>query len=476
MSMKFFPQRFGIDVRQDLLVLTLLQKSFKGIKVVDCGLHPLPPEEQKEEREAQIINFIHGFILKHHIPKNPISLSIPREKVLVRFLRLPVATREDLRKVLEYATSKYTPFEKEEVYFDYCLLGEEREWLSLVAIYAKRSDIDPYLSLLKKIGIKPGSIQPLSTAAIHLFLYHQRMREGEISILIDLDESYFEMNLLEGMDWKESLLIPMASEDRTSAILGTLKRLGMEPSSLGKTTLFLYGLDMDETVLSSLKGLDGFKGVSTPPIERIKVPGEIKPFQIYPSLGVPLREITRPKIDFNLLPLEMRKKVRRIGKPILIFLIFFAILVSLIWGVKIFFQYQEEWVSLTEEIKKKKPEVEAVEKLKKQQEAFSKEISELEKIRSEEISKIEILKELTRLLPQTVWIWNLKYNGREIEISGFADSASDLISILDQSPLFDKVEFLAPVTKERQIKPGSEPQEKERFRIKAKIESRRSGS
>ncbi len=474
--MKFFPQRFGIDVRENLLVLTLLQRTFKGVKVVDCNLHPLPPEEQKEEREAQILNLVNGFILKHHLPKNHISLSIPREKVLVRFLKLPSATREDLRKVLEYATSKYTPFEKEEVYLDYHLLGEEKDGLSLIALYAKKSDIDPSLSLLKKIGIKPDSIQPLSSAAINLFLYHQGREEKEVSILVEVNESFFEMNLLEGMDWKESLLIPLTSEDKVSTLLSTLKRLGMEPSSFGRATLFIYGLEVDETFLSALKELDGFKGISTPPIGRMKIPKEVNPSKIYPSLGVPLKEIVRPKIDLNLLPLEMRKKVRRLGKPIWISLISLALLVSLIWGMKTFFQYEEEWIWLTEEIKKRKPEVEAVEKLQRQQEAFAKEISELEKIRSEEISKIEILKELTRLLPSTVWIWNLKYNGKEIELSGFADSASDLISILDQSPLFDKVEFLAPVTKERQIKPGSQPQEKERFRIKAKIESRRTGS
>jgi general secretion pathway protein L len=78
-------------------------------------------------------------------------------------------------------------------------------------------------------------------------------------------------------------------------------------------------------------------------------------------------------------------------------------------------------------------------------------------------------------LPSTVWVWNFKYNGKEIEISGFADSASDLIPLLDKSPLFEKVEFLAPITKERTMK-GSEVKEKERFKIKARLESRRTGS
>jgi general secretion pathway protein L len=131
--------------------------------------------------------------------------------------------------------------------------------------------------------------------------------------------------------------------------------------------------------------------------------------------------------------------------------------------------------NITLEIKKRKPEVEAVERLQRQKEELKKEISELEKIKSEEISKTEVLRELTQILPTTVWVWNLKYKGRELEISGFADSASDLIPLLDKSPLFEKVEFLAPVTKERERRIGVD-NEKERFKIKMRLEGRRSGT
>jgi Tfp pilus assembly protein PilN len=126
------------------------------------------------------------------------------------------------------------------------------------------------------------------------------------------------------------------------------------------------------------------------------------------------------------------------------------------------------------EIKKRRPEVEVVDKLQKQQGELRKEIAELEKIKAEEMSKTEMLRELTQILPSSVWVWNLKYNGKEIEISGFADSASDLIPLIDKSHLFERVEFLAPVTKERVVR-GSEMKEKERFKIKARLEARRVG-
>jgi len=95
-------------------------------------------------------------------------------------------------------------------------------------------------------------------------------------------------------------------------------------------------------------------------------------------------------------------------------------------------------------------------------------VREFETLKREETRKLEVLRELSDILPSSVWIWNMKLRSKDIEINGFASSASDLIAILDKSPLFEKVEFSSPVTKER--RPTGDAAERERFRISAKIE------
>jgi hypothetical protein len=50
-----------------------------------------------------------------------------------------------------------------------------------------------------------------------------------------------------------------------------------------------------------------------------------------------------------------------------------------------------------------------------------------------------------------------------------------LIPIIDKSPLFEKVEFAAPVTPEMSLR-GNQGKVKERFKIKARLESGRAGS
>lgn len=461
---------FGIDFKPHHLILTLLKKSLRRIVLVDYEIHPLIPDHQREEWEVQIINLINTFISKYHLHKEKTSISVPREKAVVRLITLPMATKENLRKVIEYEVPKYTPFERGEVYFDYQIVKEDKERLHLFAVFMKKTEVDSYLSLLKKIGIEPISIQIPSEGALNLFYYHGGDKESDLSVLLDVAEPFYEMNFIQGRDWRESFHLPLPLDHKESKILNALKRSGLEEDPLSKTTFFVYGLGLDETLLTHLRETDEIKGVSPPPLNRIEVEqkGPQDPHRVYASIGVPLQGLINTHVSLNLLPFEVRKKVKQVGKMISAVLISIALFLGLAWGVGIYQRYSNELEALTTEMKKKRPEVEVLEKVQKQKEEMGKEILGLQKIRSEETSKIEILKEVTQILPNTVWIWNFKYNGKEIEMSGFADSASDLISLLDKSPLFEKIEFLTPVTKERGI-----DKEKERFKIKAKIEGRK---
>jgi general secretion pathway protein L len=244
---------------------------------------------------------------------------------------------------------------------------------------------------------------------------------------------------------------------------------------MSKYSFFVYGLDAGETQMPEWGEGESPQKAMAPPMARIEVgKNEAKPDYIYASVGVPLQGLTRTRMALNLLPQEMRKKVREIAKPLFFLLLTLVLVLAAGWGLGVYSYYSGELDRLRAEVKKRKPEVEAIEKLQRQRTELVKENSELEKITTGEAKRVEILKELTQVLPSSVWIWNLKCSGREVEISGFADSASELIPLLDKSPLFEKVEFSSPVTKERERR-GTAEKERERFKIKMRLESRRGG-
>jgi len=474
--MSLFNSHLGIDFRQNHLILTFLRKTLNRIRLVDYRIYPLWSEGQKEVQQAQWISLITSFISKHQVNKERVAVSIPREKVVVRFIRLPLATKENLRKVLEYEAPKYTPFDKEEVYFDYQVLKEDRESLHLIAVFVRKTELDPYLSLLRRIGIRPDSVQIPSAAALNLFFYHEGEKGTGNAVLLELSNPFCEMNLIQGKDWKESFHLALLPEKREARILQTLKQAGVNGGAGQNFSFYVYGLDAAEGSLPEMSQGEALKNFSPPPLGRIEVgKNETKPDYIYASIGLPLQGLTSTRVGLNLLPQEMRRKIRQVAKPLFFVLLILALALAGSWALGSYRYYRSELDRLRAEVKKKKPEVEAVERLQKKRGEIIKEITEMEKIATAEASRIEILRGLTEALPPTVWIWNLKCSGKDVEISGFADSAAELIPILDKSPLFEKVEFASPVTKERDRR-GTAEKERERFKIKMKLESRRPGA
>jgi general secretion pathway protein L len=58
---------------------------------------------------------------------------------------------------------------------------------------------------------------------------------------------------------------------------------------------------------------------------------------------------------------------------------------------------------------------------------------------------IQILTQVSRVLPDNTWVFSLRLDGRDIHIRGFSPDASGLIKLIDQSEAFSEVQFQAPV-------------------------------
>jgi len=65
----------------------------------------------------------------------------------------------------------------------------------------------------------------------------------------------------------------------------------------------------------------------------------------------------------------------------------------------------------------------------------------LDHFRARTKDDVEIINELTRLLPPPVWIASLEIHADNVVIAGEADQAAPLLKVLDSSPLFRNSEF-----------------------------------
>ena len=110
-----------------------------------------------------------------------------------------------------------------------------------------------------------------------------------------------------------------------------------------------------------------------------------------------------------------------------------------------------------------RPEVKKVETLKKEVDALESEVSTINNFKKGKPMALQILKELTAILPKSAWLTRARITDTTVEIEGYAAAATELLSKLEASPYLKKVEFASPTFRDVRLN-------SDRFVIKMEIE------
>lgn len=104
------------------------------------------------------------------------------------------------------------------------------------------------------------------------------------------------------------------------------------------------------------------------------------------------------------------------------------------------------------------PTARRVEQLDRQTEAALGRIRELDGFRQRTKADLDLLLELTRLIPMQDVVAQLELNRSSVAVTGTGEKAEELLKTLDASPLLEKSEFAMPITRNANL---------ENFRIRA---------
>lgn len=96
----------------------------------------------------------------------------------------------------------------------------------------------------------------------------------------------------------------------------------------------------------------------------------------------------------------------------------------------------------------RKTSIEAVAGLEKEIAAARRESNFLIDRKRERPSVSELLFDTTRILPDDTWLQDWQLNGTQMLLTGYAQSASALVPLLEKSPVFSGTSFRSPVTQD----------------------------
>jgi Tfp pilus assembly protein PilN len=332
----------------------------------------------------------------------------------------------------------------------------------------RRALLDEHLQLLRDVGIRPAAVTASSIGLANIFLQSHKERADKTFLLADLNESTVEVLVLRGGMVAYSQQIPrQEGEDWKALILREMSEAAAQMRMGPEDTLekMVFAGESSAAVLGEMKS-------EFPDCElmgksiRIIVPRENNAHvqEAGAALGLAYSGmVRRPPIRVNLLPSELRvRQTRWAYVPAAILgLAILALLVML--GFHRMAQNRMLVRELDQAIASNKAPVARVQALRTEAEALETKIKFFEDLLRRKDMNLEVLRELTTILPADTYLINYSNRDGTILMVGFSGSYSDLVPNLEQSPLLKDVVPKGTIYKDAQTG-------KDRFTIEAKLE------
>ena len=387
---------------------------------------------------------IEGFIRENKISPASIFLGIPRHTVILRYLELPVAVKENLRETLGYELEKHVPFVSEEVYFDFQIVSEDKSAarLQLLLVVAKKEVLAPVLAVSEHLGFGVSGVGITATALADYFSWASRKDNVTLRSFIYARGDHIELGLV-----KDGMLRYSRDLSRDEGFIDTIPKILSKmrldfPDGEEPLEAVLCGIKRDDLLLEHLNRTDG---IAQHPVDLSA--GQIPDVSLMAAYGLALKGVRKSSMGINLLPPAQRKKPSRLKVYALFGLVSLVLLGALVWGGGVFLQHQQTLDRLDGEIKKLAPQLEKFEQIKTEKGEMEDRIDYLNTLRQSGPLILDIMKELSQRIPKSAWVNRFTFSEKGIEIGGEAASASQLIPLLEASPMFGDAAFLSTITK-----------------------------
>lgn len=355
------------------------------------------------------------------------TVLLPRDEVIVRTVTLPGVADKDIASALELQIDSLHPWGDVEVAWGWSRAGRD----DLVVGLVRKERLDSYETLFAEAGILLAAVT-FSTAVVH----------SAIRIWSAAPASLLCFNAVASSSDARGR-IEVYGESASRAVFSA------EFSVVPERALALSRAELrmasDYPAMPLLEALP------------LSTNGKVPPSALAYAAAV-AGAATRVTRFANLLPAERRASHNRLQYLIPAFLaVLLAALLVAVFAIFPAIEQRRYRAELDRAARGLEPAVLRAQTLEKRINADRLKIAALDEFRRRPQMDLDILNELTRLLPPPIWTSAIEIYPDYVLISGEADQAAPLLKTLDSSALFQNSEFALSVTRNGQL---------EQFRIK----------
>jgi Tfp pilus assembly protein PilN len=384
----------------------------------------------------------------------PVTLVLPKRWAIVRTVELPAAAKDTLSDVIAFELDRLTPLSAERALWDFRILDENGGKLRIALAVVRADLVEPYLKALRERGI---AVSRVTVDLSALATLSHTLQGGKKAAVIRLGSAGFESaSVIDGTAAEASVgAFAGGTGSPMEQVLREMERLAGPPAAQSGRAAPAEGPPRIFALLDA-PGFEAIRERTTLPVTilndadlQVRLPDG--------AAGIPraafggLLESLRPGArGFNVLAKGRREN----GRPPLALTAMLCVALALAVALWLLapLQLQERRVAeLERQIALQRDDVRKAEALKKEVDGLEGEIAAIRKFKQERPLNLDVLKELTALLPKSVWLFRTHASEKEVVIEGYAASASDLLQRLEDSPFFQKVEFAQPTIKDTRM-------------------------
>ena len=223
------PEAFGLDISDLSLKIIQLKKTRNFFDLASFGEAEIKPgiikggEIKDEKALIQILKKALARAKGEKLKTKYVVASLPEEKAFLQVIQMPRMKEEELKSAVIYEAENYIPLPIEEVYLDFQIVPPVYNHLDhfdvLITALLKKT-VDPYLSSLKKAGLKPVAFE-IESQAIARVLIKNEITTSPF-LLIDLGATRTGFIVFSGCSLRFTSSIPVSSQSFTEIISKTL--------------------------------------------------------------------------------------------------------------------------------------------------------------------------------------------------------------------------------------------------------------
>lgn len=436
----------GVFIEDSRISMVYLVRNLRNIKLTTYETRTLEKGLSWEERLKKAGDQLELFIKRNDITSADIFLSIPRSKVIARFIELPATVKHDLRFAIRYEIEKYIPFPPDDIYYDCQVVLENKEDKTLTALLVASSKkiMSPIFDIIDRHDLEVSGIEISSLSIFTYCLLNENIPDKDHWANVWANDEYIEFNLFKSGRLCYSKHLPVPEKEKTlyQVVADELKAL-RSASKKDELDIIFCGPLVDPDRLADIKEVK-----ESLHLHRTSSTKDMTP-SMMAAYGAALRIYNKAPMDINLLPDTMRKKPNKTGMYTMLVLSCMLVISVVVWAGSIVVHKNLYLKRLDTTIARLAPEVHRIERMQTRYNALKARFESLNSFRKKKNIVLDILKELSLHIPDTAWINRFIFSDHRVEIHGRAQSASNLIPRLEASPMFSDVSFISSITKRR---------------------------